>query len=272
MALEGFKAAASLSFIAYGVRVKVRADDATALRRLSSFLPCGWRSSAPRGATRVYTVVTDGGKLRRRDEGFSLLFADDQRLCRTTNQEDLCGEFESNVTIHVAEHAQRRVFVHAGAVGWRGRAILIPGRSFSGKTRLVAEMVRAGAVFYSDECAVLDSDGRVHPYPRALHIREHGGYRHTSYTAEELGGAVGTKPLPVAMVLMSRYQAGARWRPQRLSSGEGMLELFRNTYSARRQPEMALATLKRVTLQAQVLKGVRGEARQIIESVMTDNP
>jgi hypothetical protein len=30
----------------------------------------------------------------------------------------------------------------------------------------VAELVRAGATYYSDEFAVLDSRGRVHPFPR----------------------------------------------------------------------------------------------------------
>ena len=42
-------------------------------------------------------------------------------------------------------------------VTWgRGRAIVIPGRTFSGKSTLVAELVRAGATYYSDEYAVED--------------------------------------------------------------------------------------------------------------------
>jgi uridine kinase len=41
--------------------------------------------------------------------------------------------------------------------------IAIPGRSFSGKTSLVTALVRAGAVYYSDEFAVIDRDGLVRP-------------------------------------------------------------------------------------------------------------
>lgn len=199
-----------------------------------------------------------------------MLYGDSKRICRARDEEALLDAFESDVTTYVAEHAPHRVFVHAGVVGWRGQAVLIPGRSFSGKTTLVAELVRAGATFYSDECAVLDRRGRVHPYPRALHIRENGDRRQASRTIEELGGVAGTKPLPVGLVLMSRYKAGARWRPRPLSAGEGTLGLFANTFSARKRPEAALATLKQVTMRARVLKGVRGEAGQVIKSMMSD--
>ena len=64
--------------------------------------------------------------------------------------------------------------MHAGVVGWNGRALLLPGRTLSGKTTLVAELLRAGATYYSDELAVLDARGRVHPFPKPLAIREKG--------------------------------------------------------------------------------------------------
>ncbi len=256
--------------MAYGVRLMARSDDSEALRRLLPFFPLGWKRSAPQKTARVYTLMADGGKLRRKDKGFGLLYADGVRLCRTTSEEELCRAFESDATTHVAEHTTRRVFVHAGVVGWREQAILIPGRSFSGKTTLVAELVRAGAIFYSDECAVLDNQGRVHPYPRSLHIREHGSQRQ-NYSVEELGGTAGTKPLPVKTVLVSKYRAGATWQPKSISSGEGVLELFANTFSARKQPEKALAALKHVAMQARVLKGVRGEAQQIVESLINNS-
>jgi hypothetical protein len=66
----------------------------------------------------------------------------------------------------VAENARRWIFVHAGVVAWRGQAIVIPGATQSGKTSLVAALVRAGAEYFSDEYAVFDARGRVHPLPR----------------------------------------------------------------------------------------------------------
>ncbi|MEP7147984.1 MAG: hypothetical protein ABI857_03805, partial [Acidobacteriota bacterium] len=76
--------------------------------------------------------------------------------------------FNSMLRIVVAEHARDCVFIHAGVVGWKGKAIVIPANSFQGKTTLVAELVKNGAEYYSDEYAILDEKGLVHPFPRDL--------------------------------------------------------------------------------------------------------
>ena len=148
------------------------------------------------------------------------------------------------------------------------QAIIIPGRSFSGKTTLVAELIRAGATYYSDEYAVLDSQGRVHPYLKPLSIRENGTQDQTDYSVEELGGKAGKKPLPVGIVVISDYKKGARWRPQKLTAGRGALELLAHCISARNQPGVALSTLNKVASGATVLKSKRGEARQVVESIL----
>jgi hypothetical protein len=178
--------------------------------------------------------------------------------------------FQSDLHLFVAELARRRVFLHAGVVGWCGRAILIPGRSFSGKTTLVTELIRVGATYYSDEYAVLDASGRVHPYPRPLAIREDKSGRPTRYPVEALGGVAGIKPLPVGLVLVSQYRPGARWRPRPLSPGQGALALLENAVSIRRQPEVVLPTLQRVVAGSRIVKSARGEARHMAEEVLED--
>jgi hypothetical protein len=55
---------------------------------------------------------------------------------------------ESWAQLTVATVAEGLVFVHVGVVGWRNRAIVIPGRSLSGKSTLVLELVGAGADYY----------------------------------------------------------------------------------------------------------------------------
>jgi len=79
-------------------------------------------------------------KVRR----YSLLYYGPARLVRTMDLEEVFEALESNLHFTVAVSAQRRIFMHAGVVGWRGRAIVIPGRSMSGKTTLVAELVTNG--------------------------------------------------------------------------------------------------------------------------------
>jgi hypothetical protein len=163
--------------------------------------------------------------------------------------------------------ARRRVFVHAGVVGWQGKAIIIPGRSMSGKTSLVTELVRAGATYYSDEYAVLDMFGRVHPYPEPLAIRN-DSFKQKKLRPEEIGGITGIKPLCVRQVVVSRYQTGARWRPKMLSAGQAVLELLANTIPARRKPEVVIPTLREVVLEATTFKGVRGEARDTARLIL----
>jgi hypothetical protein len=176
---------------------------------------------------------------------------------------------ESDLQISVAEAAPR-VFIHAGVVGWQGKAILIPGRSFSGKTTLVAELVKAGADYYSDEYAIVDQRGRVHPYPKPLSIREGAGNRQKKYPVEALGGKLGVRPLPLGLVVITRYEPGAEWRPESLSAGPGILELLANTVSARREPERALDTFKNFFPGARFLKGARGEAKETVPLILEE--
>jgi hypothetical protein len=187
------------------------------------------------------------------------------RFARTRNFDDLLDEFESHLQLTVAEFAPRRVFVHAGVVAWNGRAILIPGSSFSGKSTLVAALLRAGATYYSDEYAVIDAKGRVHPYARELKIRSQNAIRIKRKRPADFGAAAGSKPLPISLVMSTAFKEGARWRPRELTQGKAVLELLANTVSARSQPEMALNFLSRAVHSATSLKGTRGEAGDIVK-------
>ena len=68
----------------------------------------------------------------------------------------------------VAFRAPDQIFLHAGAVAYLGRMIVLPAAALTGKSTLVAALVRAGATYYSDQFAVVDEQGRVHPYATPL--------------------------------------------------------------------------------------------------------
>ncbi|MET0623996.1 MAG: hypothetical protein ABW250_13510 [Pyrinomonadaceae bacterium] len=263
--------AAGLTFTSYGVRFGVRADSERALARLAEFLPPGTKEAVPGFVERLYSIRTgEGERARRGLRRFQLLYADHVRLARTLDARELFERFESDLQLSVAAAARRRVFVHAGVVGWKGRAVLVPGRSFTGKTTLTAALVRAGATYFSDEFAVLDAEGRVHPYAKPLAMRGRDG-RQTKVAAEELGGRAAThatRPLPVGLVVVSEFREGARWRPRALSMGHGALALLANTVPARRRPAEVLATLERVVRGAIVLRGARGEAAEVALKIL----
>lgn len=238
------------------------------LQSFLEHLPPVWSPASKPTVDVLYSVLVGGEGSRPGVRRFNLLYADHFRLCRSLNMEDLYRYFAADVQLRVAEEAPNRSFVHAGVVGWRGRAIVIPGDSFCGKTTLVKELVRNGATYYSDEYAVLDRRGRVHPYALPLSVREGSSEHPAKYTAEELGGVAGSRPLPVGLVVVSRYEEGAQWRPRRLSQGRGLLALLASTVSARRQPQAALATMTEVVRQAAIVKGVRGEVEHAAMSIL----
>jgi hypothetical protein len=257
-----------MSFNAYGVKVGVRVNDAAILKDVIARLPPGSKPVTAQVVDHLYSLIgsrsTPESKVRRLNLGYWNLL----RIARSRNFDDLLDAFESHVQLTVAEFAPRRVFVHAGVVGWNGRAIVIPGLSHSGKTTLVSQLIRAGASYYSDEYAVLDERGRVHAYPRPLGVRTPDSPISKKIRAEEIGATVGEKPLRVGLVISTNYKEGSRWRPREITRGKGVLELMANTVSARSQPEMALTILPKALESAQILKGSRGEASEIIESIL----
>jgi hypothetical protein len=246
---------------AFGVRVGVRTNDPALLGRLETHLPPGWRPCASPLVDEIYSLwAAPAGALRP-----SRVYAGRRRSARTRDLDRALAVLESEIRQGVAAGADRRTFVHAGVVGWRGRAIVVPGRSRSGKTTLVAELVKAGAEYLSDEFAVLDGRGRVHPFTKPLSVRGPGGcdVHARSRRAEDLGGRCATGPLPVGLVVLAEHRPGAAWRPQRLSAGQAVLEMLAHTVPARLRPEASLRALERAVARATVVKGERGEAGEL---------
>jgi len=189
------------------------------------------------------------------------LDSDGDLLVQTVDRDRVLCAFDAALDQFMALHARDRLFVHAGVVGWRGRALLLPGPSLAGKTSLVAALLRQGATYYSDECAVLDSEGLVRPYPRALGIRLPCG-RRRSHSVADLGVVEGTVPLPVGLIAVTRYAEGAEWAPTTLSPGEIVLALLSNTPGARHRTRFAFEVLTRCAQSACGLESLRGEAEQ----------
>jgi hypothetical protein len=165
---------------------------------------------------------------------------------------------EDQVRSYISLHAPGLVFVRAGVVGYRGRAIVIPGDSFSGKTTLVAALVRAGAWYYSDEYAVIDADGRVRPYANA-----HPGGMKFDIDPQEHIAALDRDPLPVGLVAMTYFSPDAAWSPTTVTGAEAAVELLGYAPTVTTRPEETLKGVTRALKQAVILKGERGEADEV---------
>lgn len=263
--------AAGIVVRAYGVRIGIRSNRPEWLARLKRYLPHASTIIQSPVVDRAYAIVIGGTGVQESSRRSSILYCDNVRLFRSLDIDSVLDRFESDLRLFVAELAHDRVFVHAGVVAWEGKAIVIPGRSFSGKSTLVAELLRAGATYYSDEYAVFDKFGRVHPFPKDLEMRTNDDWKQTRHAAASFGGQTGVKAIPVGKILVTRYKTGSRWRPRHMTQGKALLALLANTVSARRQPEKALPILQKVVAAAETFQGIRGEAKYLIPRILEKN-
>ena len=260
--------AAGISFTSHGVRLGVRTNDPAVRGRLRNYLPPGWKPSRSPLVDDLYSLFvgeTDSAAAASWVRRYNLLYVGASRMARTLDLDEALEALETYLHINVAFAARSHVFVHAGVVGWCGRAIVMPGPAKSGKSRLVAALVRAGATYYSDTYAVFDARGRVLPFAKPLSLRRASGERPERVPVESLGGRAGTEPLPVGLIAaVDGYRPGARWRPRPLSAGESVMKLLEHTIPSRYVPAVALETLQRAVDAegggVRALRGARGES------------
>jgi hypothetical protein len=214
----------------------------------------------------LYSLLIQENTGNSRVKKFNLAYSGAATIGRALDPQEVTGILISDLHRYVAEFSRRELFIHAGVVGWNNAAILLPGRSFSGKSTLVAELVRAGATYFSDEYAVLDRRGRVHPFPRPLTLRENAGNTRQIPLAE-LNGRVATKPLPVSAVMLLEFREGARWRTRQLSASKALMGLLSHTVQARSRPQVALSVLKKVVASCVAFQGIRGDAWEAVEVI-----
>lgn len=242
----------------YGVRVGVRCDRADVLQDvrngLLSVLPEGKYREIPYSMSRERFII---GKNKEHEYVF---YRGRRKISATGNRLHFLRYLESMVRITIAEKAKDVVFVHAGVIAWNGVAIVIPARSHAGKTTLVAELVRLGAEYYSDEYAVLDAEGFVHPYLKPLSMRRPGENEQTDTSVEEIGGIEGRERRSVGLVLVTSFEQDARWDPVRLTAGMGVIEMLPHAIPASFNPEFTLNVLNKIANRAIILKIIRGEA------------
>lgn len=260
--------ATSAVFSCCGLRLGVRLNDPRAVPDINRLLPpdaCSdcytagpQRPDGLEGIDAVLSVVAQPGEPRRGIRKLGLLYSNDRLVGRFRHHADLLESFEREIDRLVSELATDRIFVHAGVVAWQGRAILIPGQSFSGKTTLVTALMRCGCTYFSDDYAVLDAAGRVHPYPRRLRLRV--GDRIEVLELDSWEERVGSGPLPVGWVVVTAYQPEASFVPLRVDPGRTTLHVLAHTIAMHHDPQRAIDAVIAATQGSIGLAGPRGDA------------
>lgn len=179
--------------------------------------------------------------------------------CWTIESADEAAGQINAAELYIAERADGLVFVHAGAVAFDRVAILLPGRSFSGKSSLTDALVRAGGSYYSDEFALLRADGTVLPYPRQLTLRANDTAAARRLPLHSLP-AVGDGPARVGLVAALRYETGAEWSISQAGAAEGTLALIDNAVAALSRTDEVLTACAAAAGGARFVRGTRGDA------------
>jgi hypothetical protein len=246
-----------------GLTARVVAPDEGLLAALAERLPPPAPASARRRADVTWTLecVPGGALLGIRRDG--------RALGRARSREDAVEHIAFQLALFFARRTDGLAFFHAGAVSWRGGAILLPGRSMSGKSTLVAALLAAGARYLSDELAPVDAAGRVHPWARPLALRRPGrGAERLAPSA--FGARTAKSAVPVAAIVFLRHRPAGALRLENMPRGAAALGLLDNALAARSRPEASLRAARAATAHAVLFRGTRGEASEAARGLLSD--
>ena len=118
----------------------------------------------------------------------------------------------------------------------------------------------------SSPCSTAPGD--VHPFARPLAIRDGSSASTAACRPRHWAPRPGRRRLPIGLVLVTSYRAGARWRPRRLTAARTLLALMRHTVAARGNPAHSMPILKQAVSGGIAFAGLRGEARPLVSAVL----
>lgn len=226
----------------------IRTTSPELLPKIVALLPPGSKRLRVKRVEILYSLLAPG-EARPGLKRFNILYAGAGRVARSLDLGEVLNALRDGLLATVAFNAKDRTFLKGGVVELDGRAIVIAAPPGAGTTRLIEAFIRSGARYYSDQYAVVDGSGNVHPLQPATRRRS---------------GA----PIKAGGIVVTNYREGARFKPRMLSPGEAMLELLAITAPLRLRPRTAIARLRRLVDRAPVFKGVRGDADETAASIM----
>lgn len=253
------------SFSSYGVKIGITAFNLESLNKIKREIGKGlpMQMSEIEFEESVYHFA-----LEYKKDDFFLKQAG-EILMINSDLDFIISFIEKQVFITVLKFNTSRVFIHSGAVSYKNKGIIFPADTNQGKSTLTTAFIKAGAEYYSDDCAMLDENAMLHPFAKPISIREvEGDFTQTEYPVEHFGGRVGTKPVEVKLIVFTEYEKGFEWSPKPLSSGEAMLEILQHSVPVKFNPKFTLTVLHKLVNRAIITKSKRDDANTLVASLL----
>lgn len=241
----------------FGIVVSIKADDPRLFAALESQLPAFPDAPPDARPALAYRVVRSGGG--------TAVVRDRRTVALAEDGPSAASPLVTDLQRMVARRVRGLTFVHAGVVAIDGRAVVLPGTSYAGKSTLVAALVAAGASYGSDEFAVIGSDGLVHPYARPIALR----HPNVAHVPPHAAGALMSGPAPTGLILFTAFDPAQPVAFASVSRGETVLRLLQHCLAVRGRPADTMAALHALARTATAATTARGEAdpfaRELIE-------
>lgn len=250
----------------YGTRVGFKMDDGQLINKIRQIFP-NKSIEIPFDQTVGYFALIT--KQSSELNGFYWVENEVPELALGFEQfEELClAGIELKILFALAMISPPKMFYfHAGAISINGKGIIIPGGTYSGKTTLTEQFIRNGAVYYSDDCSLIDSEGFLYPYPIKLGVRQAGNREY--FKAADLGALEGVEPVKIEYILLTKFEKDGVWKPQFHNLERMAFKLIEHLFyplSINRKPSETIKFVAGLVRDVQVIESSRGEALEVVE-------
>ena len=244
-------------------------------------------------STSIYAINTDA-------DGVGIIILKDEEclyIQKNGNAVEVVNILMNNIKLDLLSSTKNILALHAALVSYDGHSILLPGNSGNGKSLTTLGLLSLGCNYHTDEVILFDpkpDTAEIIPFVRPLMIKPHGLTSARKLIGDEiddliiLGESIHSlpihklndcfnasksskpyslsnlkKPPPIKVIVFPEYNIDFQGEITPLSTGETVIELFKNNVIARNLPDLGTHALTQLAQQVNGLKLQYGDYKQL---------